>query len=169
MKWIPGIILLTFLIFFSPDSNAQHNRKRFDWIRRNAIDITYGGTGLFLSGNYSRKVLVERDYFLNASVGGGTIMGIGGITLPHQCTFNYGRRYDYIEAGIGGSFWKGKNEGNEGLFSYSISPIIGYRRDMLNDFVFRIYANPLFRMTGEYFFGEKAVVPYAGISLGYYF
>ena len=113
--------------------------------------------------------MVERNYFLNASFGGGTIMKKGGITLPHQFTFNYGKSYNYIEAGIGGSFWKGKNESSEGLFYYSISPIIGYRRDMQNDFVFRIYANPIYRIAGEYFFGEKAVVPYAGISLGYYF
>ena len=138
----------------------------------NVIDITYGGTGLFLSVNYNRKLYIQRDYFLNVSAGAGTFLGVGGISLPHQLTFNYGRSYNFLEVGIGGSCWRGagNNSGNtDAVLSYSISPMVGYRRDLFNDFVFRVYANPLFHLAGEFFYLDYAILPYAGFSLGYSF
>jgi hypothetical protein len=169
MKWVISAIVL--FVFTSGPSNigAQPNRRRLDRQTRNMIDLTYGGSGLNLSGNYSRKFELNRYYFINASIGAGTMIGIGGITIPHQCTINYGQRFNYLEAGLGGSFWGKARKDQEGLYSYSISPIVGYRRDMINDFVFRVYANPLIRLAGEYFYSDMSVVPYAGISLGYSF
>lgn len=169
MKWVFPVFMLTILASFLSDAEAQPYRKRLDAPSLNVIDITYGGTGLYLSGNYSRKVLVNRYYFLNASLGAGTIIGLGGVTLPHQFTFNYGRRFNFLEAGLGGSFWAKSGQDESRLYSYSISPIMGYRRNLLNDFVFRVYANPLLRLAGEYFYSDVAFVPYAGISLGYAF
>ena len=167
MKWVITAILLTVPACWP--LHAQPYRKRPDSPARNVIDLTYGGSGLYLSGNFSRKFEINRFYFLNVSIGAGTIIGLGGMTLPHQCTVNYGRRFNYLETGLGGSVWVKARKDQEGLFSYSISPIIGYRRDMLNDFVFRVYANPLIRLAGEYFYSDLSVVPYGGISLGYSF
>ena len=162
---------LILIIFFSPltsDSFSQPYRKRYDQVR-NTIDITYGGSGLYLSGNYSRKFLIQKHFFLSTSIGTGTIFGLGGITLPHQCTFNFGRGYNFFETGVGGTFWTQMGEGAVGRFSYNVSPIVGYRREMVNDFVFRIYINPLIRLAGEYFYSGLSVIPFGGISLGYSF
>ena len=138
----------------------------------NVLDITYGGAGLFLTVNYSRKYYLHRDYFLNASAGAGTFLGVGGISLPHQLTFNYGKSINYFEVGVGGSFWRGisLSPGNmDVIVSYNISPMIGYRRDLYNDFVLRVYVNPLFHIAGDYFYQTYSIFPYAGISLGYSF
>ncbi len=169
MKWVIPVFVLTILASIPNDVEAQPYRRRLDGTSLNVIDITYGGTGLYISGNYSRKVQVKRYYFLNASLGTGTIIGLGGVTIPHQFTFNYGRQFNYLEAGLGGSFWAKSGQDEKWLFSYSISPIMGYRRNLLNDFVFRVYANPLLRLAGEYFYSDLVIVPYAGISLGYSF
>ena len=167
-----GSILIVIFILISPDSPAQYYRRKPSMARMNVIDGTYGGSGLFLSVNYSRKIYIQRDYFLNVSAGAGTLMASEGISLPHQLTFNYGRSYNFFEVGIGGSCWSGtgNNSGNKDIFfSYSISPIVGYRRDLFNDFVFRVYANPLIHIKGEIFYLDYDIFPYAGISLGYSF
>ena len=140
--------------------------------RINVVDITLGGPGLFVSLNYSRKHYIRREYFLNVSAGAGSYPGIGGISLPHQLTFNYGRGMNYFEAGVGGSYWRGIgfSSGNTDIISsYNLSPVAGYRRDLYNDFVFRVYVNPLFHIAGDNFYEDRSVLPYAGISLGYSF
>jgi hypothetical protein len=140
--------------------------------RMNVVDITLGGTGMFVSVNYSRKHYIQRDFFLNVSAGAGSYPGIGGISLPHQLTLNYGKSMNYFEAGVGGSYWRGISFSSgiiDNISSYNISPVAGYRRDLYNDFVFRVYVNPLFYIAGDYLYQDKSVLPYAGISLGYSF
>jgi hypothetical protein len=53
---------------------------------KNTIDITFGGSGLVISANYNRKLLVRPVYYLNASMGIGTVPASGGMVLPHQLT-----------------------------------------------------------------------------------
>ncbi len=138
--------------------------------RKNSVDLTIGGSGLFLSANYSRTIVAKQTYFMNASVGIGTVIMIGGISVPHQLTFNIGKRSSFLELGMGGTYWTGKsNESGytETINSYYISPIVGWRKNFNNNLVFRVYANPLFYISGEQ--SEYAVTPFMGICLGYNF
>ena len=160
--------LLLLLLALSSSTFSQENID----LKKNAVDIAIGGNGLFISTNYSRIVLVKPNYFINTLVGIGTIPSVGGVTLPHQITFNIGKNSSYLELGIGGTFWSGKSNSSgysETVTSYQLSPIIGWRKNFKNNLVFRAYANPLFHISGEYFIEDYSVVPYAGVSLGYAF
>lgn len=167
---IPVLLAILFLLLSLGLSGQSHHRRlRFGSL--NTIDMTYGGSGLYVSANFSRKIFEEKLYFIIVSAGVGSFIGLGGITLAQQCTYNFGPRDNYFEAGLGGSFRsRVRNiQGMEDRFSFSISPILGYRRDMIGGFVFRIYANPLIHLAGDHFYWELPVAPYGGISLGYSF
>lgn len=140
--------------------------------KKNNIDLSIGGNGLFASINYSRALMVKSNYFIQASTGIGIVPFVDGITLPIQSTFNLGKKNSFLELGIGGTYLSGKRNtsGNsEKINSYQLSPIIGWRKHFDSNLVFRAYANPLFHISGEYFIEDYPVVPYLGISLGYSF
>ncbi len=140
--------------------------------RKNSIDLTIGGNGLFASVDYNRTLFIKSNYFVSASVGLGTVPFVGGITIPHQVTFNLGKKNSFIELGIGGSYWSGESNASgytETLSSYQLSPIIGWRKHFNNNLIFRLYVNPLFHVFGEYYIENYSVLPYLGVSLGYCF
>jgi len=164
-----GLLLLLSIMTYSEESNSN-SKKIVE--RRNNVDFSVGGNGLFASVNYSRILLVKSNYFINASVGINTLPFVGGITLPHQVTFNFGKSSSFLELGIGGSYWSGKSNASgytETINSYLLSPIIGWRKHFKNNLIFRAYANPLFHISGEYYIEDYSVIPYLGISLGYSF
>ncbi len=168
------IITLTGLCLLSVMLYAQENNPDLRTIigRKNSIDISLGGPGLFASVNYNRTLLVKPKHFINASIGVGTVPSIGGISVPHQLTFNLGKKSSFLELGIGGSYWAGESNASgytEMLYSYQLCPIIGWRKYFENNLIFRAYVNPLFHVAGEYFIEDYSVVPYLGISLGYRF
>ena len=161
--------LFSVLLFISSVTFVQAQDRA---IVKNSVDATIGGMGLGISVNYSRTIVVKEKYFVVASAGIGSIPSIGGYTIPHQVTFNLGSNGNYMELGLGGSYWNGKTNSSgytETATSYNISPIIGWRKHFNNNLIFRIYANPLFHISGEYFYENNAVVPYLGMSLGYGF
>lgn len=140
--------------------------------RKNAVDVTLGGTGLAISVNYNKIILVKPNYFVSAAVGIGSVPSVGGLTVPHQLTFNFGKNSNFLEVGLGGTFWSGESNASgytETLNSYQISPIIGYRKYLKNNFVIRVYANPLIHISGEYYIEDYSIIPYLGLSLGYTF
>jgi len=141
--------------------------------KRNIVDITTGGNGLVASVNYSRLFILNKKWFMNISAGiGTTVPLIGGFTLPHQLTLNYGEKSNLLEIGIGGSYWQGKSDASafeENLYSYNLSPVIGWRKHWENNFVLRVYVNPIIHVSGEYYIENYSIIPYAGISFGYAF
>ena len=166
--YLMGICLLLSGVIYGQE-NSDNLRKS---VRKNNIDLTIGGMGLGVSVNYNRILLVKPNYFINASVGLGIVPSIDGITIPHQITYNIGKKNSFLEVGVGGSFWSGKsNESGytETQNSYHISPIIGWRKHFRNNLIFRIYTNPLIHVSGEYFIENYSIVPYLGVSLGYSF
>jgi hypothetical protein len=173
MKEIRIISLIGLCILLSSMAYTQENDNNLRKLdRKNNIDLTIGGNGLFVSINYNRILLTRSNYFINTSVGIGTDLFSGGITIPHQVTFNIGKKNSFIELGIGGSYWSGKsNESGytETLNSYQLSPIIGWRKHFSNNLIFRVYANPLFHISGVYYIENYSVIPYLGVSLGYSF
>jgi len=77
-----------------------------------------------------------------------------------------------MELGLGGNYWSGETNSSgytETTSSYNLSPIIGWRKHFKNNLIFRVYANPIFHVSGEYFYEDNAIVPYLGMSLGYGF
>ena len=160
-----GLFMST-MAFSQVNSDVTDNQK----VRKNSVDLTLGGSGLFLSANYSRTILVKPSYFVNASAGIGTVVMIGGVSVPHQLTFNFGKKSSFLELGLGGTFWTGKSNDSgytETISSYYLSPIVGWRKNFDNNLVFRAYANPLIYISGAQ--SEYAVTPFMGISLGYKF
>lgn len=168
MIYLIGMCLLLSVTVYSQENNANLRKS----VMKNSIDLTVGGMGLGASINYSRILLVKSKYFINASVGIGTVPSIGGITIPHQLTYNFGKKNSFLELGVGGSYWSGKSNDSgytETLNSYQLSPIIGWRKHFKNNMLFRIYANPLFHINGEYYIENYEVIPYLGVSIGYNF
>lgn len=139
-------------------------------IKKNIIDITLGGTGIFASINYSRVLLAKENYFINTSLGIGTVAS--GATIPHQLTINLGKQSSFFETGIGGILWSGTDTSSSRINtknSYNLSPILGWRKYTKSNLVFRIYANPIFNISGDLVYGNNKVLPFGGISLGYSF
>ncbi len=165
------IILIVFVSFFSTKLYSQQGLPFF-LEKKNTVDVTLGGGGIFVSVNYSRIVFVESKYFLCASVGIGTAPFIGGSTYPHQLSINFGKKRDFLELGLGGSYWIGKTNASGYTitdFSYNLMPSIGYRRNFSNNFVFKIYGTAFINLAGVYVFEDYPVVPFGGLSFGYSF
>ena len=164
MKKVLFTLLLVSTIAF-----AQEEKRN---IIKNSVDATIGGMGLGISLNYSRTISVKDNYFIVASAGIGTLPALGGYSIPHQITYNIGSNSSYLELGLGGNYWSGKTNSSgytETTNSYNLSPIIGWRKHFRNNLIVRVYANPLFHISGEYFYEDNVIVPYLGVSLGYGF
>ena len=139
---------------------------------RNTLEIGFGGTGLAISANYQRKLAIRPQYYMNAAIGVGTVPLSGGIVIPHQISLNLGKWRSYLELGIAGIYWTGYSDASgysERIYSYQLSPVIGYRRHFFNRLVLRVYVNPLFHISGEYYLENWSIIPYAGLSIGHAF
>ena len=131
-----------------------------------------GGTGLFASANYGRILSVKPNYFLEASIGIGTVPFVGGLVFPHKIIANFGKNKNFIEVGIGGSFWSGKSNSSgfqDSISSYLLSPIVGWRHNFANNLIFKAYGNLLIHIADEYYYENEKILPYCGVGLGYSF
>jgi hypothetical protein len=173
IKALSIVILFSLLSLTCFPQESNNNLAKRDSLKRNIFDFTLAGTGLVVSFNYCRIIQVKPDYFMSATIGLGSVPFAGGITIPHQLTYNFGRKNNFLEAGIGGVYWQGyenQENGKEQLYSYNIVPIVGYRKNFSNNkMVFRIYISPIIRVSGEYFYKTHPALPYGGISFGYSF
>ncbi len=96
---IVGLLLSLSIMAYSKENGLKK-------LKKNSIDLSLGGTGLFASVNYSRKLSFKSNYFINASIGTGTVPFIGGISFPHQLTFNFRKKNSIqLEAGGHGMFY----------------------------------------------------------------
>lgn len=169
------IIVLSFLLFSLMSSvlfGQATDIGKSNAAKKNSVDITLGGSGLFASANYNRMFFLKPNYFVNVSVGVGTVPFTGGISLPHQATINFGKSNSFLEFGAGGVYWTGKSNASgftEVLYSYQLYPVIGWRKHFQNNLTFRLYINPLIHISGEYYIENYDIIPYLGISLGYKF
>lgn len=169
---IIALFSLILLLISSTLFSQENNIKKNNMIKSNSIDVTFGGSGLFASVNYNRMFFSKADYFVNASIGIGTVPFTGGISLPHQATINIGKSSSFLELGAGGVYWTGKSNASgftETLYSYQIYPLIGWRKHFQNHLTFRLYINPLIHISGEYYIENYNIIPYVGVSLGYKF
>jgi len=174
MKGIKALSLIFFWLTVSSTSYSQisDNDLKNTISRKNIIDITLAGQGGFLSANYSRILMVNQKFFLIASAGMGVIPFYAGFSVPHQLTFNIGKKSSFLEVGLGGTYMRGKTDSSgytETTTSYLLSPIVGWRKNFDSNLVFRVYANPLIDVSGGTIYEDMAIVPFLGISLGYSF
>lgn len=139
---------------------------------RNTIEVGFFGSGLVISASYQRKLVIRPSWYMNLAAGIGTVPASGGITLPHQLSFNLGRRKNYLELGIAGTCWTGLSNVSgytERKYSYQFSPLVGYRRQVYNGMVLRAYLNPLIHVAGEYYLETYTFIPYGGLGFGHSF
>ena len=151
--------------------NAQ-NYLTISLGKRNAVDFTLAGSGIFASVNYNRIVYVSKSYFVNTSAGIGVVPFFLGSVFPHQASINIGKKRDFLEIGIGGSYFFGKSDGaamTTSAFSYNFVPSIGYRKHIGTNYVFRVYGMAFMHLAGEYFMDDYPIVPWVGLSFGYRF
>jgi len=164
--------LIIFLTAIALSSFGQIDSLKYNALvkKQNSFDVSIGGLGLFASLNFSRYVLIKENYFVNTSIGIGTAPMVGGMILPHQITFNYGKNRKFLEVGMGGTYWVSTihDEPHKGdvVHSYNLAPIVGWRIHFKNNMVFRVFATPIFHVAGEYIFNDYSILPYGGFSLG---
>lgn len=162
------MLLFMSLVVFS----QEENREDIYLIKKNSINLTAGGSGLFLSFNYEKYFFIKTNYYLSASVGIGFIPISGGVTIPHMITYNWGKKSNFLELGLGGTYWSGtrnNTDKQESVNSYNLSPVIGWKKHFKKNMILRIYTNPLINVFGENYIEDLTVMPYLGISLGYTF
>jgi hypothetical protein len=138
----------------------------------NSVSLNMGLMFLAPSVEYGRIILKKDKWFLNGAAGIGTIAVAGGIAVPHQLTFNFGKRSGFFEVGAAGIFWNGKTDSSgftERESSYNIGPILGWRKYCKRKFFFRIYMNPLVLSPVSNDFSDVLYILNTGVSFGYSF
>ena len=171
------LILIFCVSFFSLNIFAQskHYHKKNALSRKrapNALYLDVFGTGILPAISYERILYQHRYLFINARIGIGyspetnqEIMPAGA-AFSHSISINRGENNRYFELGIGGSLVN-VPEILETRYdnTYVFYPIIGYRRQTTQGFLFRIYFNPL----GTIEDASLHAVPFGGMSLGFSF
>lgn len=160
---------MTFLLLCGQWLSAQESKTDF---KKNHVSLNLVGNGIGISVQYARTLMVKENGFLNLGVGIGAVPFSGGISVPHFVSYNLGKNGNYLELGIGGTYWTGKDNAtaeNDQLSGYHLYPIIGYQRLSNKHFNFRIYANPFVHLSGEYLYENWSVTPFLGIGFGYSF
>ncbi len=166
-------IMITAMAVVTESHGQQQESSSGLLTRKNSVRITLGGNGIIFSGEYARILRVKPACFLEGSIGAGVIPFSGGVVIPHQITWNRGKSTNFLELGLGGSFWTGKTDASayeERDYSYSLSPVIGYRKLLLKKTcTFRIFLTPLIHVAGAYVYQNWPVTPWGGISFGFNF
>jgi|WetSurMetagenome_2_1015567.scaffolds.fasta_scaffold90959_2 hypothetical protein len=167
------IILLLVFINLVMDISAQDAERLPDPDPMNSINVDLLGNATLIGISYERIIKTSKNSFLAGKLG----VGYGKellldyydtlvtkfpvyLSLPHQVTFNIGKKRHFIEAGIGGTITIG-----------DVSPhyvpyiTVGYRLQPLyaGNIKFRIYGNFLPFNTKN--FRNIYFVPF-GLSLG---
>jgi len=138
----------------------------------NSIKANLGLMFLAPSIEYGRVLARSDKWFLNGSAGIGTVAMVGGITIPHQLTFNIGKRSSFFEIGAGGIFWNGETDSSgftERESNYNIGPVLGWRKYCKRKFFFRLYMNPLVLSPISNDFSDILYILNTGFSFGYSF
>jgi hypothetical protein len=164
--------LLTAAIVLIISNTFAQNTKTGFTVPKNSVSVNMGLMFLAPSVEYGRIFAQKDNWFLNGSAGIGTIAMAGGITVPHQLTFNFGKRSSFFEAGVGGVFWNGFTDVSgftERESSYNIGPLLGWRKYCKRKFFFRLYMNPLVLSPVSSDFSDVIYILNTGFSFGYSF
>ena len=172
MKTRIKTLLLTTVILIAANTYGQDAAKTEFMVPKNSVSLNMGLMGLAPSVEYGKILLKKDKWFLNGSAGIGTVAPVGGVTVPHQLTFNLGKRSSFFEVGAGGVFWNGETDSSgftERESSYNIGPLLGWRKYCKRKFFFRIYMNPLVLSPVSNDFSDVLYILNTGVSFGYSF
>ncbi len=180
-KVIIVFVLFLSLASISGQSTNRTNRTKHSELnlKKNIIDLAWGGSGQFLSINYSRVLRTKETYFISGLIGIGTILftesnlfsdNEGGTTIPHQLSINFGKKNGFVELGITGVYLhenisKGSNRIPK--TDYYLAPLIGYRYNYRR-IVLKIQANPIIPLRKSLKVSNH-FTSYIGMSLGFGF
>ena len=160
-------------ISYSQIINDSLSEKKLFERKANVNAIGLLGGGIFISGVYDRIIYEKSDQFVSIHLGIG--FALSGASFPHGLSINFGKRNNYFEMGIEGTyltsldlsrFSLGEGSHLNEYGSYNIFPNIGYRYQAFDGgSMFKIYGGafiPLISSTPE----GKFVAPWIGFQLG---
>jgi len=169
---IRTLLLTAVAILITANTYGQDVTKTEFIVPKNSVSLNMGLMFLAPSVEYGRILLQKEKWFLNGSAGIGTVAMAGGVTVPHQLTFNIGKRSSFFEVGAGGVFWNGTTDASgftERESSYNIGPLLGWRKYCKRKFFFRLYMNPLVLSPISNDFSDIFYILNTGFSFGYSF
>lgn len=147
--------------------------------KTNALVVNLGGEGLLYSLQYEKYSSISREVFGAFALGGGYFHSLGNssrnssvTTLPHRYTINIGAGTNFFELGLAGNYFFGETDTNiarEKISGYMFGPLAGYRFMNKHQLLLRAYVNPMIQFSGNLFLSKHRIVPYGGVSAGYYF
>lgn len=140
--------------------------------RKNSIYGELLGSGFLLSVNYEREIHRTEKLQVNFRIGFGSAIFINAVPLT-GINFLIGKKKSYLELGMNGirtiafDFFAGTG----GIGDYVLAnPIIGYRFQGEEGFIFRASLTPFFQLYDpQDWIPDETFVPFAGISFGYKF
>lgn len=150
------------LIFLNGCLLAQNNeeaRRR----PKNNITLNILGDASIFSANYERLYFFNQNIFVTGKIGAGFIVDLFPclfrncpppdkyLTLTHHITGNFGKRKEFLEIGLGGTFISGDFD-----VDYILYPILGLRYQPLKSgkTVFRLFTYfPIIEGDVSIFFG----------------
>jgi hypothetical protein len=164
--------ITTLFLIISITTYAQKETEKVFTVPKNSVYINLNMPFLAPSVEYGRVLHSSTKGFLNGSAGIGSIAVAGGLTVPHQLTFNFGKRSSFFEVGVGGVFWNGTTDSSgftERESSYNLGPVLGWRKYCKKHFFVRIYMNPLILSPLSNDFEDVFYILNTGFSFGYSF
>jgi hypothetical protein len=137
--------------------------------RKNSIYGELLGSGFLLSVNYEREIHRTDRLQVNFRIGFGSAIFINAVPLA-GVNFLIGQKKSFLELGVNGirtiafDFFGGKGD-------YVLAnPIIGYRFQGEEGFIFRASLTPFFQLYDpQDWIPDDTFIPFAGISFGYKF
>lgn len=166
------IKVMTALILSVGVMNAYSQDGQTIIPKKNQLGVTIGGNGIGVSLHYGRSFLISSTRFMEVVVGVGSVPFAGGISVPHQITYNLGKNGNYLELGLGGTYWQGTDDATANqtsISSYQIYPLVGYRKQFRNHILLKAYINPFVHISGVHLYENNDIVPFGGLSIGYSF
>ena len=166
------LVLSIFLSAFLAGSFAQEKTVNSFTVPKNSIGATLNYPLFGFSAEYGRVVVKKEKWFLNGSIGLGAVVLTGGFTVPHQLTFNFGKRSGFFEAGLGGVFWNGLTDASgftDRESEYNFGPLIGWRKYCKRKVFFRVFMNPYVLSPVSSDFEDIFYILNTGVSFGYSF
>lgn len=148
--WMKKYFLLYLLLVLSSHVlDAQEPTDSIFLRPKNNVNLEALGSASLVSLNYDRLFVVNQNLMLSSKIGVGFNQAltfcigdcdkkIGLLTVPHHLTINIGKRYHFLELGVGGTLFTGYHLAQQ----YVLYPLIGYRGTPLKSGKgnFRIFA-----------------------------
>ncbi|HOY48332.1 MAG TPA: hypothetical protein PL185_03020 [Flavobacteriales bacterium] len=160
-----------FCFGFSLLADAQIDTIKYEHYRsaKNCIYGEIAGSGYLLSVHYERTLWMNESLSFNARIGVGSALFINAIPLV-GLNATYGKKASKLEVGFNAiRTYTFGIMGGESTYLMG-NPILGYRYQKANGFLFRATVCPFFPLYDpDNWLQSRLFVPYGGLSFGYAF